>query len=69
MSFIPELEKVLGVSLITDPDITISYSKDQAPFAPFAPAKAVLLARTTEEVSKALSFCSEHKIPVVTRGG
>ena len=69
MSFIPELEKVLGVSLITDPDITISYSKDQAPFAPFAPAKAVLLARTTEEVSKALAFCSEHKIPVVTRGG
>ena len=68
MSFVPELEKLLGVSLITDPDITSSYSKDQAPFAPFAPAKAVLLARTTEEVSKALAFCSEHKIPVVTRG-
>jgi len=68
MSFVPELEKVLGVSLITDPDITSSYSKDQAPFAPFAPAKAVLLARSTEEVSKALAFCSEHKIPVVTRG-
>ena len=68
MSFVPELEKVLGVSLITDPDITSSYSKDQAPFAPFAPAKGVLLARSTEEVSKALAFCSEHKIPVVTRG-
>ena len=68
MSFVPELEKLLGVSLITDPDITTSYSKDQAPFAPFAPAKAVLLARSTEEVSKALAFCSQHKIPVVTRG-
>ena len=68
MSFVPELEKLLGVSLITDPDITASYSKDQAPFAPFAPAKAVLLARTTEEVSKALAFCSQHNIPVVTRG-
>ena len=68
MSFVPELEKLLGVSLITDPDITSSYSKDQAPFAPFAPAKAVLLARTTEEVSKALAFCAQHKIPVVTRG-
>ena len=68
MSFVPELEKLLGVSLITDPDITASYSKDQAPFAPFAPAKAVLLARSTEEVSKALAFCSQHKIPVVTRG-
>ena len=68
MSFVPELEKLLGVSLITDPDITSSYSKDQAPFAPFAPAKAVLLARTTEEVSKSLAFCAQHKIPVVTRG-
>jgi glycolate oxidase len=68
MSFVPELEKLLGVSLITDPDITSSYSKDQAPFAPFAPAKAVLLARSTEEVSKALAFCAQHKIPVVTRG-
>jgi glycolate oxidase len=26
------------------------------------------LARTTEEVSKALAFCSQHNIPVVTRG-
>jgi glycolate oxidase len=68
MSFVPELEKLLGVSLITDPDITTSYSKDQAPFAPFAPAKAVLLARSTKEVSKALAFCAQHKIPVVTRG-
>ena len=68
MSFVPELERLLGVSLITDPDITTSYSKDLAPFAPFAPAKAVLLARSTEEVSKALAFCSQHKIPVVTRG-
>ena len=68
MSFVPELEKLLGVSLITDPDITASYSKDQAPFAPSAPAKAVLLARSTEEISKALAFCSEKGIPVVTRG-
>ena len=68
MSFVPELEKLLGVSLITDPDITASYSRDQAPFAPSAPAKAVLLARTTEEISTALAFCSERKISVVTRG-
>ena len=68
MSFVPDLEKILGTSLITDPDITASYSKDQAPFAPFAPAAAVLLARNSEEISKALVFCSERKIPVVTRG-
>ncbi len=68
MSFVTDLEKVLGVSLITDPDITATYSKDQAPFAPSSPAAAVLLARSTEEVSKALAFCSARKIPVVTRG-
>ncbi len=68
MSFVPELEEILGTSLITDPDITASYSKDQAPFAPFTPAAAVLLARSSEEISKALVFCSERKIPVVTRG-
>ena len=68
MSFVADLEKHLGVSLITDPDITSTYSKDQAPFAPSSPAAAVLLARSTEEISKALAFCSERKIPVVPRG-
>lgn len=68
MSFAAELEKLLGVALITDPDITATYSKDQAPFASSAPAAAVLLARNTEEISKALAFCSERNIPVVTRG-
>ena len=68
MSFVADLEKALGFSVITDPDITASYSKDQAPFAPSSPAAAVLLARTTEDVSKALAFCSERKIAVVTRG-
>ena len=68
MSFVADLEKHLGTSLITDPDITATYSKDQAPFAPSAPAAAVLLARSTEEISLALAFCSERKIPVVTRG-
>jgi glycolate oxidase len=68
MSFVAELESHLGVSLITDPDITSTYSRDQAPFASYSPAAAVLLARTTEEISKALAFCSERKIPVVTRG-
>jgi putative nucleotidyltransferase with HDIG domain len=68
MSFVADLESHLGTSLITDPDVTATYSKDQAPFAPHSPAAAVLLARTTEEISKALAFCSERKIPVVTRG-
>ena len=68
MSFTADLEKILGTSLITDPDITATYSKDQAPFAPSAPAAAVLLARSTEEISLALAFCSSRNIPVVPRG-
>lgn len=68
MDFVAELEQLLNVKLITDPDITNSYSRDQAPFAPSAPAAAVLLARSSEEVAKALAFCSERKIPVVPRG-
>ncbi|TSA46914.1 MAG: FAD-binding protein [Actinomycetales bacterium] len=68
MSFAAELEQLLGVALITDPDITATYSKDQALFAASAPAAAVLLARNTEEISKALAFCSQRNIPVVTRG-
>ena len=68
MSLFAELEVILGTSLITDPDITATYSKDQAIFAPSAPAAAVLLARSTEEISLALAFCSSKNIPVVARG-
>lgn len=68
MNFVTDLAAVLGVSLITDPQITASYSKDQAPFATSAPAAAVLLARSTKEISLALAFCNERNIPVVTRG-
>lgn len=68
MNFAADLERLLGTALITDPDITAAYSKDQAPFAASQPAAAVLLARSTEEISKALTFCSERNIPVVTRG-
>lgn len=68
MTFVADLERLLETTLITDPDITATYSKDQAPFAVSQPAAAVLLARSTEEISKALTFCSERNIPVVTRG-
>ena len=68
MTFVADLEKILGVGLIADPDITATYSRDQALFAESTPAAAVLLARNTEQISKALRFCSERNIPVVTRG-
>ena len=70
MSHFAALAKALGpdCSLISDPDITNSYSRDQAPFAKSAPPFAVLLARSANEISIALKYANENKIPVVTRG-
>jgi len=70
MSHFAALSKLLGPesSLISDPDITTSYSRDQAPFAVSTPPFAVLLARSATEISIALKYANENNIPVVTRG-
>lgn len=70
MSHLAALSKLLGsdASLISDPDITASYSRDQAPFATAAAPFAVLLARSASEISIALKYANENSIPVVTRG-
>ena len=70
MSHLAALSKLLGsdASLISDPDITASYSRDQAPFASAAAPFAVLLARSAAEISVAMKYASENSIPVVTRG-
>ena len=70
MSHLSALSDLLGpeVSLNSDPDITASYSRDQAPFAVAAAPFAVLLARSASEISIALKYANEHSIPVVTRG-
>ena len=70
MSHIAALAAALGpeVSLISDPDITASYSRDQAPFASAAAPFAVLLARSATEISIAVKYANENSIPVVTRG-
>jgi glycolate oxidase len=70
-SVIAELAKALGdhVPLITDPSITVTYSRDQAPFAHAEPPLAVVVARDVETVSQLLAFANHHQIPVVTRGG
>jgi glycolate oxidase len=64
------LRAALGekASIISDPEITASYSKDQAPFAAHEPAALVLLAKSTEEVSKAVAYAHAHNIPVIARG-
>jgi glycolate oxidase len=64
------LRQALGenATLITDPEITLSYSKDQAPFAAHEAAAIVLLAKSTEEVSRAVAYANTHNIPVIARG-
>jgi glycolate oxidase len=70
MDHLSGLRAALGdnASLISDPEITATYSKDQAPFAAHQPAALVLLAKSTEEVSRALAYANTHGIPVVARG-
>jgi glycolate oxidase len=70
MDHLSGLRSALGesASLISDPEITASYSKDQAPFALHQPAALVLLAKSTDEVSKAVAYANAHNIPVVARG-
>jgi glycolate oxidase len=70
LSHLVALAAALGpdVTLISDPDITASYSRDQAPFAAAVAPFAVLLARSASEISIALKYANENSIPVVTRG-
>ena len=65
------LERILGplVTVISDPSVTPTYSRDQAPFAHSEPPIAVVLARDIETVSQLLAFANQRQIPVVTRGG
>ena len=70
MDHLSGLRAALGdnASLISDPEITATYSKDQAPFAAHQPAALVLLAKSTEEVSRAVAYANTYGIPVVARG-
>jgi glycolate oxidase len=70
LSHLVALAAALGpdVTLISDPDITASYSRDQAPFAAAVAPFAVLLAHSATEISIALKYANENSIPVVTRG-
>ena len=65
-----ELTALLGPSstLISDPDITASYSHDHALFAPHHPPAVVLVAKNNEEISTVLAFANSHNIPVIPRG-
>ena len=54
--------------LVTNPDIVVSYSHDEAEFAPCAVPAAVARPRETAEVAVLVAYCAAHRIPVVARG-
>ena len=70
MGLLEKLREILGVqaSLIDDPEIIASYSRDQSQLATHGDALVVLIAKNELEISKTLRFANSHKIPVVARG-
>jgi glycolate oxidase len=66
---VAELQSALpAASLVTDPDLMESYRRDNADLAEAGMPLAVVLARSTEEVSAALRWATAHRVPVVPRG-
>ena len=56
--------------VITDPDIIDSYARDEAAaVVPPGRARAVVLARTADEVAATMRWASRTGVPVVPRGG
>ncbi|WP_018177619.1 FAD-binding oxidoreductase [Jongsikchunia kroppenstedtii] len=53
---------------VTDPDIIDRYQHDEAEWAPYAGAVAVLRPRTAREVQALVRHCRRHGIPIVPRG-
>ncbi len=67
--WLAELIAALGRdSVLTDPDVTASYARDQAMLAPAGTPAAVVLPRTTAEVSQTMRIAHAHGVPVVPRG-
>jgi len=68
-AWVSELRDALGVdSVLTDPDVTASYARDQAMLAPAGTPAAVVLPRTTDDVAAVMRVASRHGVPVVPRG-
>lgn len=55
-------------TVISDPDIMERYLHDDAEWAPFSPAIAVVRPHDTAQVQALVQWCIEHGVPVVPRG-
>ena len=64
-----ELRDALGADgVLTDPDVTAAYARDQAMLAPAGLPAAVVFPRSTAEVVAVMQVAARHGIPVVPRG-
>jgi glycolate oxidase subunit GlcD len=68
-AWLSELRDVLGAeAVLTDPDVTAAYARDQAMLAPAGTPAAVVLPRSTADVVAVMQVASRHGVPVVPRG-
>ena len=68
-TWVAELAAALGEqNVLTDPDITASYARDQAMLAEAGTPAAVVFARTTADVVAVMQVAGRHGVPVVPRG-
>ncbi|MGZ4613194.1 MAG: FAD-binding oxidoreductase [Kineosporiaceae bacterium] len=68
-AWLSALRDALGPGgVLTDPDVTVSYARDQAMLAPSGTPAAVVMPRNTAEVVAVMQVAGRHGIPVVPRG-
>ncbi|GAA4284954.1 FAD-linked oxidase C-terminal domain-containing protein [Brevibacterium daeguense] len=69
MTTIESLSRALPADIIiTDPDVMERYLHDDAEWAPFEPALAVIRPRSTDQVLAAVTWCIDNRVAVVPRG-
>jgi glycolate oxidase len=68
-ALVTRLRDVLGKSaVLTDADVTASYSRDMMPLAPSGRPLAVVLPESTEQVQAVVRACAGARVPIVPRG-
>jgi glycolate oxidase len=55
-------------AVITDPDVTVGYSRDMMPLAPSGAPLAVVLPGDVAQVQEVVRACAEAGVPIVPRG-
>jgi glycolate oxidase len=55
-------------SVLTDPDVTVSYAHDMASFCPAGTPAVVVLPRTVDQVRHVMRIATELRVPVVPQG-